>query len=154
MAKFKPFQFDPIKDLDIEIPRNKKKEALEAVAKLLDTTILEYASEGRSPVKGGRWVKKLEKDYEAKKGKGSFADLLDSGHLLENLSVEVSGSKIVIDVDEEDEGKAEGHLTGVYGDNSKKVKPRQFMPQKGQEFRSGIMADVKRILKEFEDGES
>lgn len=150
---FKPYKFDPLKELEVSIPKENKREALEAAAEFLKTAMLEYIGEGKSPVSGGRWVKSLSKDYLKEKSEESsvtFANLEFSGHLLDNLNIDVSGSKLVIDVHPDDYGKAEGHITGKYGENSKE-KPRQFMPQDGQTFKKNIMSDLKKVLKEFEE---
>lgn len=150
---FKKFTFDPIKELDLNIPRKNRKDALEEAAAYLREVMLEYASEGKSVVSGGKWIKTLTPGYARKKGEESsvtFANLELSGHLLDNLGVDVSGRGLTIDVDPEDYGKAEGHLTGEYGKNSR-IRPRQFMPQPGETFKSTILSDLKKILRDFEE---
>jgi len=154
MAKeSKPYKFNPIKDLDLSIPKDKQAEALRAASEFIKETMLDYIGEMKSPVSGGRWVKTLSTGYLKKKEEESGvsqANLELTGHLLDNLSVDVKGSNIVIDVDPEDRGKALGHLTGEYGKHSKE-KPRQFMPQPGQEFKKQILSDLKQLLSEYED---
>lgn len=156
MAAFKPYKFDPIKELELDIPKSKRREALEVAARFLKEAMLDYIGEAKSPVAGGKWVRKLEPEYKKKKIEESgvdFANLELSGDLLDSISVDVEKSKIVIDVGEDEYGKSEGHITGVYGDNSKKVKPRQFMPQGKETFKKPILEDLKALLREFEDGE-
>lgn len=156
MAKFKPYKFNPIKDFDLDIPRNKRQEALEAAAEFLKEALLENIGQAKSPVSNGKWIKGLSPEYKKRKSEESselFANLELSGSLLDGLSVEVEKNQIIFDLPEEEYGKAEGHITGEYGKFSKKVKPRQFLPQGTEKFRRDILSDVKEILREFEDGE-
>lgn len=154
--KFKPYRFDPIAELDVEIPRNARREAREAVASFLQEELLSYIGEGRSPVSGGAWRKKLTPGYLKEKEKESgvdFANLELSGDLLDSLSVEVRGTEVVLDVGKDQYGKAEGHITGQYGDGKMKADyRRQFLPQGNEEFKREIQNNIKRILREFEDG--
>lgn len=154
MAKeSKPYKFNPIKDLELDIPKDKQAEALRAASEFIKETMLDYIGEMKSPVSGGRWVKTLSTSYLKKKEEESGvsqANLELTGHLLDNLSVDVKGSNIVIDVDPEDRGKALGHLTGEYGKSSKE-KPRKFMPQPGESFKKQILSDLKTLLEEFEE---
>ncbi len=153
----KPYYFDPFEETGIEVPKNKRAEALEVVASFLKEQMLLYIGEGESPVNrsdGGKWVKALSKDYAEKKSLESgvdFANLELSGGLLSTLEVEpVKGEiKVAVDFDEYG-GVSEGHLTGRYGD-SKKIKPRVFMPQDDQRFRPDILKGIKEILQEYEE---
>lgn len=155
-TKFKPYTFDPIAELDIQVPRNARREAREAVASYLQHELLSMIGEGKSPVSGGAWRRKLTPEYEKEKAHESgvkFANLELSGDLLDSLSVEVKGSKVVIDVGKDQYGKAEGHITGQYGDGKMKADyRRQFVPQGNEEFKRNIQNNIKRILREFEDG--
>lgn len=154
----KPWKFKPLEELGIEIPRGARREALEAAAEYIRTAMLDYIGSGTSPVSGGKWVRSLTKEYAAKKGEESsagFANLELSGDLLDSLTVEaISGTTITVDVGSDERDKAEGHLTGLYGKNSR-IRPRQFMPQDNQRLKKDILQGVKDILKEYEsDGES
>jgi hypothetical protein len=154
MAEFKPYKLKLFDELELDIPRNNRAEALEAAADFIKTEMLDYIGDGVSPVTGRAWAG-LSKEYAARKTEQSSsnsANLELTGHLLDGLTVEVSGNSIVIDVDESDYGKAEGHITGIYGNHSKKVKRRKFMPQDGESFTGAIMRDLKKVLSEFEDG--
>lgn len=154
MAKFKPFKIDVLDELDIKIPRSKRREALEAAAETLKTAMLDYIGEGNTPVSGGRWIRSLTRKYAEKKSEESsvdFANLELTGELLDSISVDVKGSKLIIDVDPDQYGKAEGHITGEYGKHWKKRKPRQFMPQGNEKFKRDIMQQVKDTLMDFED---
>lgn len=153
MAKFKKYQFDPIKDLDLNIPKDRQREALQAASEFLKETMLDYIGDGKFTVSGGKWVKSLSPEYKKKKLEESgidYSNLELTGSFLDNLSVEAKGSKIVIDVDPDDYGRAEGFITGQYGDSSK-IKKRQFMPQPGEEFRKEILNDLRSLLEEFEE---
>lgn len=154
----KAWKFKPLEELGIEIPRNARREALEAAADYIRTAMLDYIGEGKSPVSGGKWTRSLTKEYAEKKSSESsagFANLELSGDLLDSLTVTaVSGNTISVDVSSEERGKAEGHLTGLYGKNSR-IRPRQFMPQGEERLKKDILQGVKDILKEYEsDGES
>jgi hypothetical protein len=154
--KFKPFTFDPISELEIEVPRNARRDAREAVASYLQEELLNYIGDARSPVSGGVWKRNLTPDYAKEKAHESgakFANLELSGEMLDSLSVEVRGSKVVIDLGKDQYGKAEGHITGQYGDGKmKKDYRRQFIPQGDESLKRSITANIKRILREFEDG--
>lgn len=153
MAKFKPYQIDILKELNLDIPKDKQKEALQAASEFLKETMLDYIGEGKSPVQGGRWVRSLSPEYKKKKLEESgidYSNLELTGGFLDKLSVDVSGSKIVVDVDADDYGRAEGFITGQYGESSK-IKPRQFSPQKGESFKKQILNDLKELLSEFEE---
>lgn len=155
MAKFKPFKFDPIDELGIEVPKNKQKEALEEVATYLQEELLSYYGDANSPVSGGHWTRKLTKAYKELKGEQSSSDIANlelTGDLLDSFTVEADGSKIVVDVGSDQYGKAEGHITGQYGDGKmKKDYRRQFIPQKNETFKRQIISNIRRILKEYED---
>jgi hypothetical protein len=149
----KAYKFNPIKELDLEIPRSHRREAMEAAANYIREAMLDYIGEGKSPVSGGKWVRSLTKEYAKLKSEESsagFANLELSGDLLDSLIVESTTNSITIDVPSDQEGKAEGHLTGVYGDHSKSIRPRQFMPQPGETFKRDILQGLKEILSEFE----
>jgi hypothetical protein len=156
MAKFKPYKLDVLNEFDISIPKSERRAALEAAADALKEAMLDYIGEGESPVSNGKWVRKLSKKYEEFKGELSSADFANlelTGEMLDSLSVEVEKNKLVIDVGSDQYGKAEGHITGEYGENWKKRYPRQFMPQGEQKFKRDILQQIKDALKEFEDGE-
>jgi len=153
MSKFKPFKFDPIKELDLNIPKANRAEALKAAAEYLKEISLEYIGEGKSPVSGGEWVKKLSPAYAKIKGEESsvnFSNLELTGGFLDSFTVEPDGNKVVFDVAPDDYGRAEGFITGQYGKHSE-IKPRQFTPQKGETFKSAILKELKSILSEFEE---
>lgn len=149
------YEFDPFEELGIEVPRSKRKEALEAAAELLKVEMLDYIGAGKSPVSGGKWVRSLTPAYAERKAEQSsagFANLELTGDMLDSLTVEASGSSLVIDVGEDQRDKATGHLTGIYGEHSKRERPRMFMPQGNQTFKRDILRKLRDVLAEFEDG--
>lgn len=152
-TRFGEWEFDPIAETGIKVPKAKRREALEEVADFVKEQVLSRTGEGRTSVKGGRWVKGLTPEYLKKKSEESgvgFANLELSGDMLDSLDVKPEGKRVVIEVAEEERGKAEGHLTGLYGKHSDK-RPRQFMPVGDQELAPEIMNGVRRILKRYEE---
>ena len=148
----KAYKFNPIKELELDIPRSNRKAALEDAATYIKEAMLDYIGEGKSPVEKGKWVRSLTKQYAKTKSEQSsanFANLELTGEMLDSLTVDVSGSNIIVDVGDDQRDKAEGHLTGIYGD-SNKIRPRQFMPQKGESFKREIMSNIKKILEDYE----
>jgi len=155
MAGYKPFKFNPIKDLGLNIPKDRREEALAVAAEYIKEQMLERIGKGESPVANGKWIKGLSTGYKQQKGEFSsvkFANLEKEGTFLDSLEVLSDEKKITVEVGEDQEGKAEAFLTGDYGGN-KTDKIRQFMPQSGKTFRRDIMAGIKEILSEFEDDE-
>jgi len=150
---YKPFKFNPIEDLNLDIPKKNIKSALEEAANYIREEMLSYIAEASSPVSGGKWVKGLTKEYAEKKSEESssgIANLENTGSFLDTLDVSVNGKELVVSVAEEKEDIATGHLTGEYGKNSR-VRPRQFMPQDGQKFKRDILSNLKTLLQEFEE---
>lgn len=153
MPKFGEWQFDPIAETGIKVPKDKREQALEEVATFVEESVLKNTGDGRTSVKGGKWVRGLTEEYAKKKGEESSADFANlelTGDMLDTLKTGVRGKKVFIEVDESERGKAEGHLTGKYGKRSR-IRPRQFMPVGGQELSPEIMNGVKRILKRYEE---
>lgn len=155
-TKFKPYVVNFFDELGIEVPKNKRAEALEEVAAFLESELQTYIAAGHSPVSGGEWRRQLTEKYRAKKvkeGGENFADLDLTDEMLQSLSVERKGNRIVVDVAKDQYGKAEGHLTGQYGKGQmKKNYKREFVPQGDGVFKRSILSGVRKILQEFEDG--
>lgn len=154
MAGYKPFKFNPIKDLGLSIPKDRHEEALAAAAEYIKEAMLERIGNGESPVAGGKWVRGLTPDYKKAKGEFSsvkFANLEKEGTFLDSLDVSADSKRITVSVGEDQEGKAEGFLLGLYGANAKKEYKREFMPTAGKTFKRDILAGIKDLLKEFED---
>ncbi len=155
MAKFK-FSLNPFDELGINVPRATKKQALDEAKDYIRDAMLGYIGKGKSPVDGGKWRKPLTKDYALIKGAESsavFANLELTGELLDSLEFKVKGNQIIIEVPKDQEGKAEGHLTGQYGSGKMKRKDyaREFMPVDGEKLNESIMRGVKKILDGYND---
>lgn len=151
------WDFDPQKKTGIKVKRENLDDALEEVATFVKEQILSNTADGKTSVKGGRWVRSLTKEYAKRKSEESsanYANLELTGEMLDALETAVDGRRIKIEIaDPEQEGKAEGHLTGQYGSNSR-IRPRQFMPWKrGEELSPDIMQGVKEILSRYEEEE-
>lgn len=148
------YDFDPEKLTGIKVKKEDRADALEEVATFVKEQILSNTGDGKTSVKGGRWVRQLTKDYLKKKGEESsvdYANLELTGDMLDSLDTKVQGKRVRIEItDPEQWGKAEGHLTGQYGKNSR-IRPRQFMPQGSQELSPDIQAGIKEILRRYED---
>jgi hypothetical protein len=157
----KAFKFKPIEELGIEIPRNARREALEAAAEYIRTAMLDYIGEGKSPVQGFGKFPGYTKNYKTLKGESSSASTVNlelSGEMLDALDARVSGSTISINVfgGGKIAGKAEGNNLGTYGQSDPiPGKARRFIPLENEKLKKDILQGVKDILKEYEtDGES
>lgn len=152
--KFGEYEFDPFESTGIKVPKAKRKEALEEVADYVKEQILSRTGDGRTSVKGGKWARNLSPEYLKKKKEESgvgFANLELYGDMLDSLDTRIKGKgKIVIEVGDDQRGKAEGHITGIYGKNDS-GKRRQFMPVEGEEFAPEIERGIKQILKRYEE---
>lgn len=154
----KNFKFDPIKTLNLDIPRENRKEALEAAAEYLKTAMLDYIGSGNSPVSGFGKFPGYTPAYKTVKGEQSSSSTVNlelTGELLDALDVSIKGGKLAVDVvgDSELRGKAEGNNLGTYG-QSKPIagKARRFIPVEDETFKRGILTGLRDILSEFEDG--
>lgn len=156
----KPYKFNPLKGLDINIPRDQRREALEAAADYIKEAMLDYIGGGKSPVSGFGKFPGYTKAYKAAKGESSSASTVNlelSGEMLDALDVRISGNQLLVGVfgDADLLGKAEGNNLGTYGQSSPIAgKVRRFVPVDGESFKRDILQGVRDVLKEFEDGES
>lgn len=154
----KPYDFDPFKLTGVKVAKKNRAEALEAAANFVKEKILDNTGAGRTSVSGGRWVRSLTPAYKKVKSEESSADFANlelHGDMLDSLDVDISPrskNQLRIQVDADQADKAEGHLTGQYGKNSR-TRPRQFMPQGEQELSADIVRGVKQVLKRFEEEE-
>ncbi len=150
------FDFDPEKITGIKVPKADRADALDEVASFVKEQILSNTGEGKTSVKGGRWVYGLKEPYKTKKGEESSADFANlelTGDMLDALEVNAKGKRVRIEITgSENQGKAEGHLTGIYGSGKQKPRPRQFMPYGDKnELSPDIVAGVRKILKRYEE---
>ncbi len=148
------FEFDPIKDLKVKVPRSKVREAREALAEYLLEQVLIKIGQGKSPVTG-RSFPKLNKDYADREHMGRTESVLElSGDMLSALEAKVSGTKVVLEVprgsDEAD--RAEGNNLGTYGQASPIAgKARKFIPLEDEFFSSDIERKLKEFLEDYVD---
>jgi len=151
----KTYKFDPLKELNIDIPKSNRKEALEAAATYLKEAVLDYIGEGKSPVSGFGKFPGYTKEYKSEKGASSSSSAVNlelSGEMLDALSVKVTGSKLELGVFGGDEllGKAEGNNLGTYGQpNPIPGKVRRFIPLDGENLKRDILRNMKTILEEY-----
>lgn len=148
----KPYKLN-IKDLDLQIPKNKQREAMKAAAEFLKVEVLDYIGEGKSPVSGFGKFPEYTKSYSAEKG-SSLVNLELTGELLDALDVKVKGSSLELNVYGSDEvqGKAEGNNLGTYG-NPKPIKgkARRFIPVGDETLKRDIIARLKELLSDYEE---
>lgn len=155
----KAYKFNPIKDLGLDIPRDKQAEALDAAATYLKEIMLDYIADGKSPVSGFGKFPRYTKAYENIKSEQSSSSTVNlelSGEMLDALDVKVDGKKLVVDVfgDEEVRGKAEGNNLGTYGTNEPiKGKARRFIPVSSEDetFKRDVLSKLKDVLSKYED---
>lgn len=156
MAKGEPSTLiDVFKETGIEVPKSRRKEALEAAADYIKEQILVRSGEGKTSVQGGRWKRSLTPEYRERKADESgvtFANLELHGDLLDALDARPEAGKVRVEIDDESQwGKAEGNLLGTYGQPTEHPeKAREFMPHKrGQRLHKEIMEGVADILREY-----
>lgn len=148
------FEFDPFQVLGLTPPKDRalRDEALDRVAELVQTSVLEYVGDAKSPVKGGPWKRTLSPAYKKIKGEESsstVANLELTGDMLDALEVvRKRGTKLSLQIEGEEAPKADGH-NNHSGDSS--LPERRFIPKGRETLRDNIWRDVKRILQEYED---
>lgn len=147
------FTFDPFKLTGVSVPRERREEAMEAVAEYLKEEALVQIGKGKSPVHNGPWEKKLTKEYRDRKREESSvttANLELSGDLLDALDVtKAAATKLFYGVEGDQAGKAEGNNIGSYGREPDEGKARRFIPEKGETFTPAIIRGMREILEEF-----
>lgn len=104
----------------------------------------------RSSVSGKRW-KGLSKEYKEQKkkdGKGTKANLQLEGDMLSNLRIKFIGDKLQLKIKNGlQKKKAFNHITA----DTMPIQ-RNFLPNEGETFRSGILRDIKRTIREGKRG--
>ena len=149
------FEFDPFAELGIDPPKSKRdrEEALQKIAELVKTEVLEFVAEGKSPVAGGPWKRSLSPEYKKRKGQESssnFANMELTGDMLDALDVvKKKGTTLSLQIAGSEAPKADGH-NNHSGDST--LPERRFIPKEGETLKRQIWSDVKRILEEYEDG--
>jgi hypothetical protein len=147
------FKFNPEDLTGIDIPKENRKRASDEVARAVIDYILDYVGEGKSPVSGGAWKKKLTQEYEKKKKDESgvnFANLESSGALLDSLEARVArDGTIEVGIFESSQvGKADGHNNFS---GKSELPTRQFIPKKNQTFKQEIIRGLREIMEEYKE---
>lgn len=128
------------------LPGEIKRAVLDEVGEYLVTSVLDYVSESRSPVSGGKFKAKLSKDYAEREGKDS-ANLDLTGSMLDSLTYRIRGNSVEVGVFDSDEApKAYNHNVGDT------LPQRQFIPLENQEFKGEIMAGIDEVIEEILSG--
>jgi hypothetical protein len=128
------------------IPGELKRAVLDEVGEYLVTSVMDYVSESRTPVSGGKFKTKLSKDYAEREGKDS-ANLDLTGSMLDSLTYRISGNSVEVGVFDSDEApKAYNHNVGDT------LPQRQFIPMESQKFKSEIMAGIDEVIEEILSG--
>lgn len=150
------FEFDPFELTGVDAPKKArdKARAMKEVAEFVQTEVLQYCAQSKSPVSGGGWKKSLSKEYKDRKlaaGGSSVADMELSGKMLDALEVAVKrGDKLSLQITGNQAPKADGH-NNHSGDSH--LPERLFIPKEGQSFKRDIVSGIKRILEEYEEKE-
>lgn len=131
------------------LSRDLKSSIKEDIINTLSTDMATDLNNQKSSVTGKNW-KGLSKDYKAKKreeGKGTKANLELDGDMLGDMEMSFVGNKLRIKIKNGlEKKKAFNHITGDT------LPKRNFLPDEGETFRSGIMSDIKKIIKEGKSG--
>lgn len=110
---------------------------------------------GQTPVSGGRFRRKLTKEYAKKQGK-STANLFKEGALRFNIAFEPFRDGVDTGVFNDTQAKkAFGHQTGFKGHPHIKQGKfvRQIVPNKGQQYRPAIREKIKEIVNSIREEE-
>jgi len=137
-------------DLDLKgkgISRDKQQQIKRDVGEFIVEQINLAVTSETSPVTGESF-QPLSKEYEKFKrseGRGSDANLLFSGNMLNALDAKNTAEGIKIGVFGKDAPKADGHnnLSG-----RSKLPTRQFIPDKGEKFDPIITNEIEAIVKD------
>lgn len=159
---YKPYEFDPFKVTGVDpstIPARDLGAAMRDAAEFAKEKVLSNTAAGRTSVDGGVWKKKLSKEYKGVKAEESsvtYANLELTGQMMDSFdaSVSVRRRTITLEVDEDQEGKADGNLTGSYGKGRADYsRAREFMPhRRGQKLTPEIIEGMRKILERYGKG--
>lgn len=152
------YDFDPEKLTGVKVAKGARREALDEVADYVKEAILSNTADQRTSVDGGRWKKKITKDYwknvKSEESNVNGANMELTGDMLDALDTKVVSGKVRIQIAGDQEAKAEGNLIGSYGRGPDSSKAREFMPHKrGQKLSPDIVAGIKQILERYEEPE-
>jgi hypothetical protein len=130
---------------------DRKREISQAVSEKIGEMIANDLATGtpRSSVSGAA-MSRLSKDYKKKKigkGKGGKANLILDGDMLSGLQNNNGVESVVLKITaSKQKKKAFNHITGDT------LPKRQFLPNEGEAFRSGIMKEINKIIKDMKNG--
>ena len=131
------------------------------MSEYLEDTVLDYLSQGKSPVAGEKTFKPLSKDYKKIKAKisgSSKANMELHGDMLDDFDVRFKGDTLSMgfhgDASDESKLKAENHNKFTARANKTAVPKRRFIPFKKQNLKRDIMNDINDIIDEHSDDAS
>lgn len=128
-----------------DVPRSRRTKVKQDISEFVEGEILRSVSQGRSPVKGRGFFKKLSNDYADKeKGgdknpnlelEGDMLDALESRNVKDGIEVGIFRRSQV--------PKADGHnnFSGL-----SRLPERRFIPKEDEEFKRNINSGIKRII--------
>lgn len=145
------FEFDPFEMTGVDVPQNRRKEAMDAVAAFVVDQVTEYMDNSTSPVAGHGKFPSLSKDYKKRKqaaGKGGSPNLEFDGDLKQALYVSnASSSSLKLQVrGSKQAAKADGHCNHS---GESPLPLRRFVPDEGETFKRPIVRAMKDILAGF-----
>jgi hypothetical protein len=155
MAKKVEYKFDPLKIAGVkksDVPKRALDDILSKVADYVKESVLSYVADEESPVSGRGAFKALSKKSEYTEEKKDLvgntkANLENTGALLDSVKVVGNGSALVLTVDSDQMGKADGH-NNHSGDSN--LPTRRFIPKAkdGETFKRDILDGIKQIVKD------
>lgn len=140
--------------------RQAKQEAKEQVADYLEDTILDYLSQGISPVTGKPFIG-LSKNYKKIKAKisGSTKPNMElHGDMLDDFEVRIKGNEVSFgfhtDAHDKSKLKAENHNKFTVRSRKTKLPERRFIPYKDQKLHKDIMQDIAEIINDLSEDDA
>jgi phage gpG-like protein len=126
-----------------------RNEVLEDAGEAVIEGILTYVGEGKSPVKKGKYKRKLSPEYAKEKG-SSVSNMELTGDMLDALGIEIKGNTLEVGFfDEEEAAKAAGHHSGNTpwrGYRKSNLPVREFIPRGNQDFKKEITDAINEIV--------
>lgn len=148
------FAFNPFEETGIKVVKSQRKDALEAVSNYVLEQVLEFVSDGNSPVSGHGKFPGYEKSYKEFKSEISSAGTVNLelfGDMLSALDTKVSGDSVLLTISGEQAEKADGHCKLTGRDNPTLTKERRFIPAADEMFKQNIMSGIKKILGQYDE---
>jgi hypothetical protein len=147
-------EFKPLEGFNI--PKNKRREALEEIADFVKEKTLSKIGDGKSPVSGGPWKRSLTADYKKFKSKFSsikFANLEMKGDMLDDYDVVIKNTNTLsAQIKGTQAGKADGNNRGTYGKGTPNPSnARRFIPLKGEDYKTDITKGIKKIAASYHE---